>query len=103
VEANRGRHHDLVCWPSPSLTGCCFAKASMPAYIPNDDWLPPRHAQAEETMQRLRKMQTVTTILTLLAGIVLVVISAVPPPPLTATADDTWADYPRPVINGRGQ
>lgn len=54
-------------------------------------------------MQRLRKMRIVTTILALMAGVVLVVISAVPPPPLTAKADDTWADYPLPVIDERGR
>lgn len=54
-------------------------------------------------MQRQRKMQTATTILTLLAGIVLVVISTAPPPTLIAKADDVWVSDPRPVLDGRGR
>lgn len=54
-------------------------------------------------MQRLHKMETVTTILALLAGVVLVAISAAPPPPLTATAGDAWASYPPPVHDGRSR
>jgi ABC-type amino acid transport substrate-binding protein len=57
----------------------------------------------EETMQRLRKMQTVTTILAFLAGVVLVVISAAPPPPLTTKAGDAWAGYSPPVLDGGGR
>jgi hypothetical protein len=48
-------------------------------------------------------MQTVTTILAFIAGVVLIVISVAPPPPLTAKSGDAWAGHPPPIDEGRGR